>query len=56
MLMPGFKLTTSDLEYLVALVDQAGSAIMDIYQNIDVLEINQTIKADRSPQQSYKLG
>ena len=47
--MPGFKLTNSDIDYLEALIDQAGAAIINIYQDVEAVMIGQTIKVDHSP-------
>ena len=47
--MASFKLSDSDLEYLVALADKAGTAIMGIYHNHDAFNMRQAIKIDKSP-------
>ncbi len=47
--MTNINLLDSDLEYLVALVDQAGKAIMNIYHAPDKDAIGLTTKTDYSP-------
>ena len=44
-----FKLLDSDLDYIIALVDQAGTAIMKIYQDLNTFAKGQTTKVDHSP-------
>jgi 3'(2'), 5'-bisphosphate nucleotidase len=47
--MTNFKLLDSDLDYIIGLVDQAGAAIMIIYQDLNAFAEGQTTKVDRSP-------
>ena len=47
--MTSFKLLDSDLDYIIALVDQTGTAIMNIYQDLGAFAKGQTTKADHSP-------
>ena len=47
--MTSFKLLDADLDYIIPLVDQAGAAIMNIYQDLNAFAKGQTTKADHSP-------
>ena len=47
--MTKIRFSDSDLQYLIALVDQAGAAIMKIYQDPELFASGQTAKIDRSP-------
>lgn len=47
--MNNLNLSKADIEYLINLVDQAGTAIMTIYQDPANYLVGQTVKTDHSP-------
>lgn len=47
--MKSLSLSKADIEYLITLVDQAGAAIMEIYQDPNNYSMGQTAKTDHSP-------
>ena len=49
MTMKSLSLSKEDIEYLITLADQAGAAIMEIYQDPNNYSMGQTAKTDHSP-------
>ena len=49
MTMNSLSLSKADIEYLITLADQAGAAIMEIYQDPNNYSMGQTAKTDHSP-------